>query len=1013
MQILVLGPIGVLHDGQAVSIAAGKQRALLAALLVDADRSVSADVLVERLWGERPPATAAKNLQVLVSQLRKALGEGAIVTEPGGYRLCAGDTDAARFDALVARGRGELAEGEARDALRTFDEALALWRGRPYEDVIYEDFVRDEAARLEERRLEGEEERFDALLADGRHLDALPRLERLAAEHPLRERLQVELILALHRAGRRAEALAAYDRARQRMSEELGIEPGERLRRLHAAVLEDEGGQAPADELRVQPTQRRRSRAALAAGAGLVLLAAAAAFVAVDRSGGDTALTGVPGDHVGLVDARTGAVQAAFAVGATPTSVVAGADGVVYALNADSGTLSRVDLDSGEVVERSPGVSPADLAFADGALWLVYTQTGARRSAFEDPPIAVGVMELDPGTLRERRRTRLPGLGGRTGPLITSITAGEGAVWAIGPAHLYRIDPATMAVTPVPGRSPDAMLAAGGSVWAVMRGSTVVQIDPSSLRRGVRLRIPSNQGLYELAYGDGSLWGAEPFGGQVWRIDLEEGGTAHSIRVGLAASDVAYDAGSVWAASGIDGTVTRIDPRDESVETFAVGNAPQRIAAVRGGIVVSVAGGGGPPIATDGPIEGLETLPSSSCGPAVYGGEGPPDLLIASDLPLDPRNAVVTQPMVQAIEFVLREHGFRAGDLQVAFQSCDDATAQVGDWDSGKCEANAQSYVDTPSVVGVIGTFNSGCALLELPILNAADPPVAMVSPTNSYVGLTKETVGTSPGDPDRLYPSGAPNYVRVYPADDVQALAQVELAKRLGVQRAFVFLDEPDESYSAGLAHGFTRYARDAGMRVVGPVSGSVAPARLDRLTASLAAGGVDGAVIAGVGTPRTDRVLIALRDRFGPRFPIILGDAFIPATALLEFAGPKAAGSYVTGAVVTDPERQLPETGRRFMREFEVTQPDRIANIYTPYAAQATEVLLEAIARSDGTRGSVVEQLRGVRIEDGILGTFGFDEHGDMTANLIPIYRTPRPADAAGGDEVYGVIALPLISE
>ena len=113
----------------------------------------------------------------------------------------------------------------------------------------------------------------------------------------------------------------------------------------------------------------------------MVLLAAAAAFVAVDRSGGDAALTGVPGDHVGLVDARTGAVQAAFAVGATPTSVVAGADGVVYALTADSGTLSRVDLDSGEVVERSPGVSPADLAFARRRPVAVYTQTGARRSA--------------------------------------------------------------------------------------------------------------------------------------------------------------------------------------------------------------------------------------------------------------------------------------------------------------------------------------------------------------------------------------------------------------------------------------------------------------------------------------------------------------------------------------------------------------------------------------------------------------------------------------------------------
>jgi DNA-binding SARP family transcriptional activator len=246
-----------------VAIGAGKRRALLAALLMEANSPVPLDRLIDELWGARPPATAAKNVQVLVSGLRKSFAvarDSPISTVGSGYmlRVAAGETDADVFEELFERGRTELAHGDPGHAERTLTEALALWRGRPYEDVAYEDFARHEIARLDERRLAAVEERFEALLAAGRHRDAVPDLERLAAEQPLRERVLGQLMLALSRSGRRAEALATYDRARHRMAEELGIEPGDALRRLHAAILESDSGDRGRPIVAVEPTLAER-----------------------------------------------------------------------------------------------------------------------------------------------------------------------------------------------------------------------------------------------------------------------------------------------------------------------------------------------------------------------------------------------------------------------------------------------------------------------------------------------------------------------------------------------------------------------------------------------------------------------------------------------------------------------------------------------------------------------------------------------------------------------------------
>jgi DNA-binding SARP family transcriptional activator len=221
----LLGPLEVLADGEAVAIAGTRQRAVLALLLLEADRVVSTDRLVDRLWGESPPPTAVTSLHNAIAQLRKALGAERLETRPPGYVLHVepGLLDVARFEEAVGQGRP--------------GDALALWRGAPLGEFTFEAWAEPEIHRLEELRLRALEERISGEIDLGRHADVVGELEALVAEHPLRERLRGQLMLALYRSGRQADALAAYRAGRRALTEELGIDPAPTLQRLHAAIL--------------------------------------------------------------------------------------------------------------------------------------------------------------------------------------------------------------------------------------------------------------------------------------------------------------------------------------------------------------------------------------------------------------------------------------------------------------------------------------------------------------------------------------------------------------------------------------------------------------------------------------------------------------------------------------------------------------------------------------------------------------------------------------------------------
>jgi DNA-binding SARP family transcriptional activator len=257
MEFCVLGPLEARRDGRPVALGGAKQRALLAVLLLHAGEVVSTDRLIDELWGDDPPATAAHTVQVFVSRLRKALGDGgaALVTAAPGYavRLEPGALDLERFEQLVSEGRSALEEGDADAASARLRDALALWRGPALADFSYEAFAQPAIARLEELRLSALADRIEADLALGRHGELIGELESLVAEHPLRERFRGQLMLALYRSGRQADALDAYQEARRVLVEELGIEPGPPLQRLERAILVQDA----ALELPERPRARR------------------------------------------------------------------------------------------------------------------------------------------------------------------------------------------------------------------------------------------------------------------------------------------------------------------------------------------------------------------------------------------------------------------------------------------------------------------------------------------------------------------------------------------------------------------------------------------------------------------------------------------------------------------------------------------------------------------------------------------------------------------------------------
>jgi branched-chain amino acid transport system substrate-binding protein len=388
----------------------------------------------------------------------------------------------------------------------------------------------------------------------------------------------------------------------------------------------------------------------------------------------------------------------------------------------------------------------------------------------------------------------------------------------------------------------------------------------------------------------------------------------------------------------------------------------------------STGGGGG------GGGGNATALPASSCQSLVYGGSGKPDFIVPSDLPLQGSGRTQTVEMTDAIQYVLKQANYKAGKYTVGYQSCDDSTAQAGKWVSGKCSSNGNAYAQNSSVIAIVGTFNSGCAEIVIPILNRApNGPLGMVSPANTYVGLTHSGPGTVAGEPEKYYPTGTRNYIRMVAADDFQGAADAQFMKDQGAKKVFILNDK--EAYGLGVATDTKNSATKLGLTVAGFTAWDPKASSYEALATRIKQAGADWVYLGGLICENGAKLISDLKAGI-PGVKLMAPDGFSDFTA----NGAAAPGMFITVAGV--PPEKLTGTGATFIKNFG-DQIGKKPNPYSAYAAQSMQVVLDAIAKSDGTRSSVADNLLHTKVTDGILGTFTINSNGDTTSNPVTVYQ------------------------
>jgi branched-chain amino acid transport system substrate-binding protein len=393
---------------------------------------------------------------------------------------------------------------------------------------------------------------------------------------------------------------------------------------------------------------------------------------------------------------------------------------------------------------------------------------------------------------------------------------------------------------------------------------------------------------------------------------------------------------------------------------------------------------------------GATPLPASSCS-AIQNGSG--QILVASDLPREGAQRTQSEEMIKAIPYVFKQHGWKAGKYTLAYQSCDDATAQAGKWDSGKCSANANAYAQDSSVGAVIGTFNSGCSEIIVPVLNRApNGPLGMVSPANTYVGLTHSGPGTAAGEPGKYYPTGKRNYARVVAADDYQGAADAVLTKSLGIKKVFILNDK--EAYGLGVATNYKNSLAKLGVKVVGFTAWDGKATSYEALAVKIKASGANGVFLGGLICENGGKLIKDIKAG-APKVQIMLPDGFTPASSTVQQAG--AAVNGATLSVAGLPNSALKGAGKAFVDDFSKVigkSPDP----YAVYAAQAAEVIVAAISKSNGTRADITKQILAVHLNNSILGNVAFNANGDVSSNPVTIYKI-----TGGKAQTYKVIVPP----
>ena len=584
MDFRILGPLEVAQDGHSLGLGGAQQRALLAVLLIHRGEVLSTDRLIDELWGERAPSSAIKVVQGYVSQLRKALSDDVIVTRGHGYVLAVESerVDAGRFEALVAGGRSALVAGDAAAADQRLGEALALWRGEPLAEFAYERFAQGEIARLGQARVGALEDRIDARLALGEHAPLVGELEALVREHPSRERLVGQLMVALYRSGRQAEALESYRVARRRLVDELGLEPGRELQELERAILaHDPALDSPARETarQLRSTGRRGRRGGLVIAAGGAVLLAVLIAAALRLAGSGTSTVRVAPNSLAAIDTDTNRVVGQVAVGTRPGAIAFGS-GSLWVANLDDQTISRVDPKTLSTLRGDHRRRASDRDRRR-------RRRGVGRGFQRDRDLRVG--PSDRSAVRPDRPCR-----------SRSATSSRAAqqpsrrevpqVW-VAPysGELTRLAAQTGRVVAHidPNAAPGGLDVGADAVWMTDSfAGNVIRVDNAT---GLVTPLAVGPGPSGIAVGGGGVWVADRGADKLVRIDPNTRAVTATIGVGRSPTGVSVGAGSVWVANSGDGTVTRIDPAtNKTIATIAVGGSPQAITVVGGRAWVTV-----------------------------------------------------------------------------------------------------------------------------------------------------------------------------------------------------------------------------------------------------------------------------------------------------------------------------------------------------------------------------------------------------------------------------------------
>jgi branched-chain amino acid transport system substrate-binding protein len=405
-------------------------------------------------------------------------------------------------------------------------------------------------------------------------------------------------------------------------------------------------------------------------------------------------------------------------------------------------------------------------------------------------------------------------------------------------------------------------------------------------------------------------------------------------------------------------------------------------AAIAAGFALAACGGDDNKV---GDVQGI----TADCGDVQYHGSGTAQKLIVSDLPLKGDSAERSKQQNDAIIQEMARKGWEAGNTQIAFQSCDDSIASTGEWDENLCRTNAQKYAANPDVIGVIGTYNSGCAAIEMPVLNKAPGGgVPMVSPGNTFVCLTEPSPTVCKKDePDTYFPSGKRNYIRVVPNDAVQSAGLATFANENGIRKPFILV-AADDPTSKGQADTFEGAAKSLGMQIAGVETFDPKAKSYTDLMNKAKSSGADAVLLAGLLEENGAQLIKDKVSVLGPNdgaVKLLAPDGYAQQSTI-DQAGPASAGMFVSLPGKTP--GSLRGEGSAFVKELKSQVGDQPIEVFAPYAGEAAEVLMNAI-KVGKTRAGAIDTLFKTHVNDGITGTFSITPSGDPSPAPISVQK------------------------